>query len=152
MSKEDLLRELEIAFAAFLSVVEGISDEQMTRRWYGSWSVHDILAHIIGWHHEMDDALERIARGERPLPEGVSYDNEESWNARFVQTWAAASSAALIAELKASKDLFVQAARLVPEDRFQEGRTAHRILRTTAIDHYREHAPAIREWRQREGI
>ena len=27
-------------------------------------------------------ALERLARGERPIPEGVSYDDVDGWNAR----------------------------------------------------------------------
>jgi len=53
--------------------------------------------------------------------------------------------------LRASKEAFAAAARLVPDDRFEEGRAAYRILHNAGIDHYREHAPAIREWRQREG-
>lgn len=152
MGKEDLIAELEHEFAGLWEVVRGLTDEQMARRWYGSWSVHDILAHIIGWHHEMDDALERIARGERPVPEGVDYSDVDAFNARFVETWAGTSPAALLAELKASKDLLVAAARLVPEERFEEGRAAYRILRNVGADHYREHAPEIRRWREREGI
>ena len=45
-----------------------------------------------------------------------------------------------------------EAARQVPADRFEDGRAAYRILFGTGIDHYREHYPPIREWRQREGI
>jgi len=152
MAREDLLRELEKQFEALLQSVEGLSDEQFVKPWYGSWSAHDILAHITGWHHQMDDALERIARGERPTAEGVDYSDADAWNARFVDTWRNASPSAVVEELIASKESFVTAARGVPEDRFEEGRAANRILHNTAIDHYREHAPAIREWRQREGI
>ena len=43
-------------------------------------------------------------------------------------------------------------ARTVSEDRFEEGKTAYRILHTTGIDHYHEHIPAISDWRNREGI
>ena len=152
MSREELLEQLDREFNALLASIEGLSDEQFVKPWYGAWSAHDIIAHITGWHHEMDDALERIARGERPAPEGVDYGEADAWNARFVETWAGTSPAALVAELKASKDLFVSAAREVPEDRFEEGRAAYRILHGTAIDHYQEHAPAIREWRRKEGI
>lgn len=152
MGREELIAELEREFAALVEAVQGLSDEQMGRPWYDSWSVRDILAHIIGWHHEMDDALERIARGERPVPEGIDYNDVDGFNARFVETWAGTSPAALLPELKASKDLFVAAARQVPEERFQEGRAAYRILRGTGAGHYREHAPAIRQWRDREGI
>lgn len=152
MTREELLAELDREFDVLLAAVEGLTDEQMVRPWYGEWSVHDMLAHIVGWHHEMDDALERISRGEKPAPEGVSYDDEDAHNARFVETWAGTSPAAIVEELVASKNLFVAAARLVPEERFEEGRAARRILLGSGADHYREHAPAIREWREREGI
>ena len=89
----------------------------------------------------MDDALERIARGERPTPEGVDYSDADSWNARFVETWGQSSGEAVLEELRVSKDLFVEAARQVPEEKFEEGRAAYRILTTTGTNHYREHAP-----------
>jgi len=152
LSKDGLLKELDREFDALLKAVDGLSDEQMVQPWFGSWSVRDILAHVTGWHHEMDEALERISRGERPVPEGVDYGNSDAWNARFVETWQNASPEAVLAELIASKGLFVAAARLVPEEKCEEGRAAYRILMNVGINHYREHAPAIREWRQKEGI
>jgi hypothetical protein len=147
-----LLSELETSFAQLQSSMEGLSHEQKLRRWFGEWCVYDICSHIVGWHHEMDDALERISRGERPTPEGVDYSDADAWNARFIETWVQSSGEAVLAELEASKNLFVEAAREVPDDKFEEGRAAYRIMHATAIDHYREHAAAIREWREREGI
>ncbi len=152
MSKDELVAELDAEFDNLLAAVDGLSDEQMLKVWYGDWSVRDILAHITGWHHEMDGALARIARGERPVPEGVDYSDADAWNARFTDTWRHASPAAVLEELRASKEAFAAAARLVPDDRFEEGRAAYRILHNAGIDHYREHAPAIREWRRGEGI
>ncbi len=150
MGREELLKELDREFDSLLKAVDGLSDQQMVQPWYGSWSVRDILAHVTGWHHEMDEALERISRGERPVPEGVDYSDADAWNARFVETWRNASPEAVLAELVASKGLFVAAARLVPEEKYEDGRAAYRILMNTGINHYREHAPAIREWRQKE--
>jgi hypothetical protein len=152
MSKQELLAELESEFKNLQKAVEGLTDEQMLRTWYGDWSLRDILGHIIGWHHEMDDVLERISRGERPVPEGVDYNQPDSWNAKFADTWNQASPAAVLEELVASKDLFVKAAQLVPEERFEEGKSAQRIVTTTGTNHYREHAPEILEWRKKEGI
>lgn len=152
MGRDDVLRTLDSEFDALLQTVAGLGDEQMNRVWFGDWSLRDILAHIAGWHREMVGALERITRGERPVPEGVDYSDADSWNARFAEAALATAPAAMIGELKASKEAFVAAARNVPEDRFEEGKTAYRILHTTGIDHYREHTPPIQEWRQREGI
>jgi hypothetical protein len=152
MSREGLLKELEVAFGELQSAIAGLSHQQLLERWYGHWCIYDICSHIIGWHHEMDDALERISRGERPTPEGVDYSDSDAWNKRFVETWVQSSGEAVLQELVASKDLFVEACREVPEEKFEEGRAAYRILMTTGTNHYREHAPAIRAWREKQGI
>ena len=152
MSREELLQALDAEFASLLSTLEGLGEEAATRVWYGDWSVRDILAHISGWHREMAQAFERIARGERPVSEGTDYSDPDPWNAGFAEAKGDTSLADMVQELKASKTAFVGAAEQVPTDRFEEGRAAYRILHASGIDHYREHAPEIREWRQREGI
>jgi hypothetical protein len=152
MAREDLLKELNEGFASLLDAVSGLSDDVMAEVWYDQWSVNAILAHIAGWHREMAPAFERLARGERPVPEGVDYSDADPINARFAEAAGAASPAAMIDELKASEEAFVAAARIVPEDRFEEGKTAYRILHTTGIEHYKEHEPAIREWRKSRGL
>ncbi len=150
--REQIIAELETSFAGLQDAVAGLTHQQKLQKWYDKWCVYDIFSHIIGWHHEMDDALERIVRGERPVPEGVDYSDANAWNDRFVDTWVQSSGAAVEQELESSKDLFIKAARLVPEDKFEDGRAAFRIMHATAIDHYAEHAKDIREWREREGI
>lgn len=147
-----LLNDLEKSFADLQGAIEGLTHEQLIKTFEGEWSVRDTLGHIIGWHHEMDDALERIARGEKPVPDGVDYSDSDAWNVRFTETWRNASPQAVVAELAASKGLFVDAARQVPDEKFEEGRAAYRIVTGSATDHYAEHAPVIRAWREREGI
>ena len=154
MSRDGLLKTLDDEFAGFLDTIDGLSDERMTNVWYGEWSVRDILAHIVGWHRLEVAMLELMASGERPWPEGSGhpYNEGDAWNARFVEKWHTASPATILEELKASKGAYVAAARLLPEERFREGRTAHRLLQEGCIDHYRDHAAQIRDWRKREGI
>jgi hypothetical protein len=152
MSREDALNELESEFRELLSAVDGLSDEAMTRVWFGDWGVRDILGHVAGWHREMTPVLERIARGERPVPEGVDYNDADTWNAKFAGRHKDTAPAAMLEELVASKEAFLAAARQVPEERFEERRAAHRIVLTTGTNHYREHAPEIRAWRQKEGV
>jgi hypothetical protein len=146
---DDLLADLEAAFSELKQAMDGLTHQQMLERWFGEWCVYDICSHIIGWHHEMDDALDRISRGEKPAPEGVDYSDSDAWNARFIETWVQSSGEAVLQELDVSKDLFVEAARQVPDDRFEEGRAAYRILTGSGPNHYREHAANIREWREK---
>ena len=152
MSKDALLREMEAGFAGLLDAVDGLSEEQMTRVWYGDWSVRDILAHVAGWHREEIAMLERMGRGERAVPESADYTDDDAWNARFVAKWRAASTGEVLAEMKASKEAYVAAAGRLPEERFEEGRTAHRLVQQGCIEHYREHVDEIRAWRERDGI
>ena len=152
MSRDELLDKVDAGFDDLMAAVSGLTDKQMSQPWFGEWGVRDILAHVAGWHREMVGAFERIAAGERPVPEGTDYSDADKWNAKFSEAKRSAKALDIITEVKASQKAFVDAARRVPEDRFAEGKTANRILHTTGIDHYLEHLPAIREWRQKEGI
>lgn len=152
MSREALIDELNDGFGTLVASVEGLTDEQMLRRWFGDWGVREILAHVSGWHREMTVAFERIAAGERPVPEGVDYNDADAWNSKFAAGAADRTAREALEDVKASKESFVAAALRVPEDRFAEGKAAYRIIFTTGIDHYKEHEPVIREWRRSEGL
>jgi hypothetical protein len=151
-SRADLIGDLEGAFSGLQASLDGLSRDQMLREWYDGWTVRDILGHIIGWHEATTDIFARMAQGERPVPEGVDYSDSDAWNARFAKIWQGRSPEDAVAELAASKQRMVGAAKEVPEERFEEGRTARRALVGNGAHHYREHAAAIREWREREGI
>lgn len=151
-SRDELIARVNDGFRDLVAVVGDLTEPQMTQQWFGDWGVREILAHIAGWHGEMEKTLQRISRGERPVPEGVDYSNADSWNEKFSERASGKGSAEVLEDLRASKEAFVAAALEVPEDRFGEGRSAARIMETTGFGHYAEHEPQIREWRQREGI
>jgi hypothetical protein len=150
MSRQQLIAALNKEFDSLLDSVAGPSDPQMAEVWYGDWSVNDILAHVAGWHREMAPAFERIARGERPVPEDADYNNFDKWNAGFAGS-RAGTAVEVLAELMASKAAFAAAAAKVPEEKFEDGRAAYRIIHLTGIEHYADHEPAIREWRKSQG-
>ena len=90
-TKDELLNEAAREYKALHEAWQGLNETQMTEVWLGTWSVRDIAAHIAGWHAEMSPALERLARGERPIPPGVSYDDVDGWNERFANARPALS-------------------------------------------------------------
>ncbi len=83
MDKQAALKELQSAFDELLAAIKGLDERAMSTVFYGTWGVKDILAHIAGWHHQMTGAMERMARGEKPTPEGVDYSDTDAWNAKF---------------------------------------------------------------------
>jgi hypothetical protein len=150
--KDALLRQADDDFGALKRALVGLSDDAMRQPWLGTWGVREILAHIAGWHREMTPVLERLARGERPIPEGVSYADFDAWNARHVAARRGLTVEGVRAELEASHHEFVAAARAVPESRFGPDKTATRVVDLNGPHHYREHAGQIRSWRRRAGV
>ena len=150
--KTTLLSGAETEFAAFKRALEGLGEAQMREVWLGTWSARDIVAHISGWHRELAPALRRMAKGERPIPEGVSYDDVDAWNTHFADARKTAAIAGILKELDASHAAFLQAAAGVPEERYVPGKTAHKIVDFNSRHHYQEHRAQIEEWRRRQGI
>jgi uncharacterized protein DUF1706 len=150
--KDDLLRQADDDFGALKRALVGLSDDAMRQQWCGVWGVREILAHIAGWQREMIPALERVARGEKPIPDGVSYEDLDGWNARHVGARRGLTVEGIRAELDASHRDFLAAARAVPEARFAPDKTATRVVDLNGPHHYREHTAQIRAWRARAGL
>jgi hypothetical protein len=150
--KQELLKRAAEEYRAFHQTIEGLNEEQLTEPWLGTWSIREIVADMACWHREMIPALERLARGERPIPPGVSYEDVDGWNARFAATAQGKRVADLLLEFDASHQDFITAADAVPEERYEPGKTTYRIVDLNSAHHYHEHGGQIREWRAARGI
>jgi hypothetical protein len=152
-TKEELLNSAAREYRAFHETIQGLNEEQMTEVWLGTWSVRDIVAHMSGWHRELGPALERLARGERPVPDGQNYETEvDAWNEKFAASKRNTPVADVLLELDKSHEYFMHAAAQVPEERVVEGKTAWKIVDLNSAHHYKEHGDQIRAWRAAKGI
>jgi len=147
VDKKTALKNVQDGFDELLASVQGLDEQAMSTVCYGAWNAKDILAHIAGWQHAMTGALERMARGERPTPEGVDYSDADGWNARFTLAMKQQHAATVIADLRQSFANYLRAARALPDDRFGDGKTVNRLLENSGYGHYREHLPALRALR-----
>jgi hypothetical protein len=95
----------------------------------------------------MIPAFGRLGRHQTPYPEGVSYDDFDAWNARFVEAKRHAKLTDVLAELDASHRDFVAAAGALPDQHFAAGSPARELFEGAGAPHYREHAAQIRQWR-----
>ena len=139
-------------FVAFQAALDGLNEEQLTEPWLGTWSIREIVGHMAAWHREMAPALERLARGERPFPDGVRYDDVDAWNARFAAAVAGREVADLLLDLDGTHQEFLRLADLVPAARYEPGKTTYKIVDGNSAHHYREHGDQIRAWRADRGI
>ena len=147
MDKQAVIQRVEDGFRELLAAVEGLDEAAMSRRFYGDWNAKDILAHIAGWHVLMTAAMERMARGEKPTPEGVDYSDADLWNARFAAAMKPQGAGTIVAALRQSHANFVRAARAIPEDRYGEGKTINRLLEAAGWGHYAEHLSPLQDLR-----
>jgi hypothetical protein len=150
--REDLLAEAERAYGELREAVAGLDEASMNQVWLGTWSVREILIHISGWQREVLPALGRIGRGEPAYPEGVSYDDVDAWNRRFVEARAGVKAADAIDELAASHRDFVRAAGALAAEDLTEQAAARELFLGAGAPHYREHTEQIRGWRERASI
>ena len=148
MDKQAALSKVEEGFAALLAAVQGLDEQAMSARFYGDWNVKDILSHISGWHHLGAGWMERMARGEKPTPEGADYSDPDVWNARFASAMRAQSAETVVADLRQSFATYVRAAKAIPDERYGEGKTINKLLESNGYGHYAEHLPAISEYRK----
>ena len=150
--KQSTLKLLDEEYQNFRQLIDGLDGDALTRVWFGAWSVKDIVAHVLGWQREMTEALKRMARGEKPTPEGVDYSNTDEWNAKFAAAMRGIDPRTVIASWQQTHMTFAKAAQAVPDDRYGEGKTVNRLLEASGYGHYHEHAEDIREWRKSQGL
>jgi len=151
-AKQELLTDVESAYSELRQAVDGIPDARMSDVWLGTWGAREIVIHISGWHREMIPAIERVARGQTPFADGVSYDDFDAWNARFVRDKHGVKVTDVLAELAASHRDFVAAAAALPEAQLAPGGGARDLVTGAGAPHYREHAEQIRGWRAAQGL
>ncbi len=143
-TKADVLNEVDSTLTRLSQVLKSVDEAHGT--WdgaVGTWSIVHILQHLAGWLDEMTPALERMARGERPTPEGVNYSTADDWNASFIEARGIQSLADARAAFETAHAIFRCAIEGVPADRFGENKTVNRLVGAVAIEHFEEHARQI---------
>lgn len=138
--RETVLQEIDHAESELRRRLDRIDEAHGT--WQGAvgdWSVLQLLHHIHGWLAEMNIAVERMRQGQRPTPDGVSYDDFNAWNVQFVrdradQPWSAARAA-----FETEHARFRQNIAAVDPARFGPGKTINQLIGGTVTHHYIEH-------------
>ena len=144
--------------AELLGAVDALATEQRREVWFGTWSLHDVMAHIVAWQDSFAIALEQMLAGERPVIPGFDPSIEDGdatdrFNAAAAERGQAQSWEELLGALRAARERHEAVLNRLPDtldaDRFTEGRTARRLA--NAGEHDREHIDAILEWRGSRG-
>ncbi len=148
-TKAETLAAHQRAYDELRAAFGELSEREATERFYGTWGVREIVAHVAGWHEQLGEGLARIARGERPTPEGADWSDVEGWNGRFADEVKEAPFGDAVTRLDRAVAALRAAADRVAEDRYGEGKTVNRMIDGAGIEHMHAHAADIRAWRER---
>ena len=148
-TKDEAIATFEKAYADFKAKIDAIKDDAWDETWLGEWKTEHVLAHMSGWAREMTGGIERVAKGERPTPEGVSYADSDAWNAKFSALAKPGKEA--LAEFENAIAGYLAAARALPEEYFGVGengkpKIGNRLLETAGIHHFGEHGEHLDAW------
>jgi len=150
MTKDQLLRRLHDAWAALQDAYAGLTEEEMTRPGVTeAWSVKDILAHVTTWEDECLANLPLILRGETPPRYIDLYGGINAFNAQKTAEKRDLSLAEVLARLEDTHRRLIAYVEQAPEEAYTTDTPFRRRLRWDTYGHYKEHAKAIRAWRER---
>ena len=149
MDRQQLLKQLEKAWAAIKESYVGLSDSQLMELGVmDNWSVKDILAHVTTWEEEALKYLPLILTGGRP-PRYIQYGGIDAFNAQMTEQKRDLALSDVLAQLDETHRRLLDYIRSVPEEHFTRETRFRRRLRLDTYSHYPLHARAIREWRER---
>jgi hypothetical protein len=148
--KAEAIAELQSKYDQFRGSIADLPDEAYNETWLGTWSLSQLLAHMVGWYNEMGGAIGRVGRGEPPTPAGVDYSDADTWNAKFAQD--AKPGRAALADFDQNFNAYRDAAQALPDTLYgidpekNRPRIGNRLLQASGIHHFDEHQEQLDEW------
>ena len=150
MNRQQLLKRLDKAWAAFKASYDGLSGAQLTEPGVtGEWSVKDLITHVTWWEEEALQYLPLILRDGRPPRYSTKYGGIDAFNAQMTEQKRGLSLSAVLRHMDETHRRLIDYIQSAPEEQFtRETRFRHR-LRLDTYSHYPKHAQAIWDWRER---
>lgn len=112
--KQRLVAELTEARSAVLQAVWSLPPAAQDTPFLGVWSVHDIVAHLIGWDHANLEAIEALLAGRLPAFYAAYDPDWRTFNAQLVLRHKQPSLAATLDEAQASHQALLDRLAALP--------------------------------------
>jgi hypothetical protein len=151
LTKAQVLALIEERHAALTAVLAGARDEELVRAGaMEGWSIKDILAHITWWEGWMLRILRGDVEATAELAMMIGVEGDALIDRMNAATFAAQRDRALV-EVRVAFDASYQAAKRAVADLPDETLARYqRIVAANTWEHYEEHTPMVRAWRERQ--
>ena len=150
--KDDLIGGLVMARRSLLEAAGELPPERLDEVFLGTWSVKDLLTHLVGWDITNLQAIQEILAGQPPAFFQFFDKDWQSYNARLVAEYKIEPFMALLASLEDSHRQLITFLEGLPARFIVEGKgrspsgrtiiTVHNLLQAEASDE-RKHAGQI---------
>jgi hypothetical protein len=114
--KERLLVELCAARRELLDAASALPEAGQDTAFLGSWSVKDILAHLVGWDYANIEAMAAVRSGQLPAFYAYYDPDWRSFNADLVLRYRQARLAEAIAAAEASHSSIQSVVEAIPAE------------------------------------
>lgn len=149
-----LLDDLRASRRSVLEAVAGLPDERWEDAFLGTWSIEDLLAHLIGWDYTNFQAVHEILSGS--YPSFFQYYDKDwaAYNRHLVQQYKTGTCGELLAAVESSQRQLLDFLESLPakdlingKARSEKGRTItiRTLLAAEAQDEH-DHARQVAEF------
>jgi len=104
--KNDQLKQLDNAYQNFVKLVNALPPTDLLRT-SGGWTARDIVAHLIGWNHNILIGCQQIRTGVIPFYYNDALNDYRNLNGEFIARNKSTVREALLKELEKGKDELV---------------------------------------------
>ena len=105
-TRDEGLAQLEEAYSAFVETVNSLTPDAFLAS-LGDWSPRDIVAHLIGWNHNILIGCQQIRDGVSPFYHKDGPNDYRQMNAVSIRRYNSTDRGSLLKELADTKDAVV---------------------------------------------
>lgn len=154
-TKERVIRELVEARHNIVNAVDLVLPARRDQVFLGTWSINDLLAHLIGWDVTNAVSVKEISQGSKPGCFTQWNPDWSAYNSKLVKECKCQDSDQTLAGMQASHLNLVEFLKRIPAEDFERdfgARTSRGGIITIAnylqaeIDDEREHCHQIKNW------
>lgn len=114
-----------------------------------SWSVHDILAHLMFWEGCEYEAIDQYLRGKRVELLDFPIKRIDGTNAAAVETLRAQPTENILGYMRKTREALMEAMFKLDDEQLNSDESAAHLILGIALEHDREHRKEILVWRHR---
>lgn len=154
MKKDQIIAELAQTRARLVNQLKAVPPERLDEVFLGTWSVRDLLAHLIGWDETNLEAVQDLLAGRLPAFYARFNPDWAAYNAELVERHCQPDFDAMLAAFTQTHEKLLAVLRGLPSGEIEKDRgvrshnhiiTIDRVLEAE-IDDEDKHLHQIRAW------